>query len=217
MSVQLQPELPRANVLNYITTADSPTRVRQIASWAVLLLAIAYLALAMWSGYCGYKLAEYYSMYYRVITGPSYPGWRWLLSDPWMRSWVLSLIRWPLLLLLSVVCAAVLFICAVPVRRGRRRFCYLAAVALLPLMLVVLGFSAWLGGWALLDGTFLGGKHLNVRTLYWLIPSALLAVVAALIYDVMKYLRWIARNPITEKPKGSFLPMQGAGQEIFLK
>jgi hypothetical protein len=39
-----------------------------------------------------------------------------------------------------------------------------------------------------------------------LLVTLLLVPVIALMYDVITYLRWIARNPLTEKPPVPFIP-----------
>jgi len=100
-----------------------------------------------------------------------------------------------------------LLICAGPVRKGSRFACRWCVAMIAPVMCLMLFVGAILGAVALLSGLGLFTRHKGEPIyLLWLFATAVLGIVGLMLWDVIGYLRCIARNPLTEKPPVAFLP-----------
>lgn len=193
-------ELPRAPVLSYITrAATTPTRVRLVAAWGVLVVALVYGALMLACAYLIYQDLR------------NYLGWRWttlqVIFECWQYSGTLQVET--VFSGISLVMGCVLVILAGAVRRGRRLPSLAAAWCMFPLMLLIAAVVIVRGGMAIIEGAGLVGRA-EPWAFWWLliVPPGVLGIL--LLKDLCAYLFWIARNPISEKLPVDFLPGKGS-------
>ncbi|HVS71010.1 MAG TPA: hypothetical protein VHQ47_07135 [Phycisphaerae bacterium] len=194
--------LPTSHVLSYLTTAGTPTRVRQLAalgvaacSWVFLF---AFLAAATLS-------AQDFLFFYH-----HYP-WLWAGSRipllPALYRFTAHY-EFPGSILLASTFALFLATrnAVRPIRRGRPWACFLAAFPLLAAAATALCAAGLLASFAI--GALLGLLALspNPTFLLLLLPAALLTLATLILLDLLRFLSWIARNPYAEKPPTPFLP-----------
>jgi hypothetical protein len=199
------PALPRSHVLGYLTSSATPTRVRSVTAGVLVIL--GYLTLvaslflgAMWVIAYPDLIAELFRMFHWSR------GTRFIFRYAFPRLYV------PLLLCPSLFVAALVMVSSARfVRRGQRLACLMAAAAMLVVILSVLFAAAKIGAFAVFNGLGFGwrgvaGEAADPAQLWWLLVTFALAPVVALLVDVINYLLWIFRNPVTEKPAAPFLP-----------
>jgi hypothetical protein len=196
--------LPTTHILTYITGDTTAPRLRKVVTRGILLFAflhaLAFVYLAWnteenirnsWGGY----------VYYAAPRLPFAAG-------ATLRDIIVYAIGDNLRdLLLTLLCGAValtLFLCAKPAGRGRRIPARLAAAALCPFIFAALLTAALSIGLPLTFAFF--NKEFDPSPLPWLLLAPLAALTALLTKDLLAYILWAAKNPLTEKPKTPFLP-----------
>ena len=194
--------VPRTHVLGYLTnSAMTATRVRMVTATAMRWIAIPFLIAAV-LGLCAFisRALEIWTMF------SHYGYWysRYFLEDEVEREF-----GWHFLMLMGPSAVALLA-CADSVRKGRTAACRLGFVMLLPLVFAAMVAGAETGMWALYMGAGFYRSAANPIYLWWFVGTVTATFVALLLWDVGTYLRWIARNPLAEKPPVPFLPVRKA-------
>jgi hypothetical protein len=193
---------PQSHVLCYITGGNAPPRVRQVASWSLLVVGLLLTVPSMLVGVKVYSdvspiVARYFA--FKAAGRPVPTVWKLIVLLAEREMW------WLILGVGLLLPSIVLLICFRPVRRGNGAACYAAGAALLPILVATVLAAAAVASWGLLMGTGIWGRG-DSRFLPWLIPVPVLILAALLLVDLLQYLRWIATNPIIDKPPASFLP-----------
>ncbi|HVS72732.1 MAG TPA: hypothetical protein VHQ47_15860 [Phycisphaerae bacterium] len=102
-----------------------------------------------------------------------------------------------------------------PIRRGRPWAALVATSALLPTIALTLLLAAITAAFAFADGLgiFLHAEA-HPRSFLWLLIAAPAAIITLLLLDILRFLAWIARNPLAEKTATPFLPRPTPPNEI---
>jgi hypothetical protein len=196
------PVLPRAHVLSYVATADSPTRVRQLAARGVLALAILHaMGAVFFLAVTAFDVVRIVKFYYGIPLAFRPPTSE-MVSEALKQS-VAGIAFTVSFITLAVVC----FACVRPIRRARKAACWIAILAIVPPILACFMLAAGLIGgpiFMMFDG------ERNPLLLLLLIPGATAVLIILLLWDLCAFLSWIAKNPVTEKPPVPFIPPSGS-------
>jgi hypothetical protein len=199
--------LPKALVLSYVASTESPTRVRQLTARTLRIIGGLMLLTATLL-FC--VLTHSFWQMYREYVAVSV-RWRALGLGPyifrdaaynWGTDTFPALIALAATICLGVTQTAV----AGPVFRARKAGCVVAFLSLVPPMLAIGFTTACAAGLALVVGAGVGATRARPLNLLWLLTMPIGILLVLLLKDLMGYLRWIARNPITEKLPVRFLP-----------
>jgi hypothetical protein len=204
------PALPRSHVLSYVAAADSPTRVRQLAARAVLVLAVVHwIAAVVFLVILALDVLRIFTGY-SSLPLPFRPPVSEMVREALEQS-TASIV----FVVFFVTFGVVYFACARPIRRGRKAACRLAILAVVPLILACLMAAVGFIGlpiFALLE------RDMPPLLLLLLVPGAIFVLIVMLLGDLCGFLSWIAKNPITDKPPIPFIPPAGQRRQAsFLK
>jgi hypothetical protein len=200
------PAVPHGAILSYVTNVSTPTRVRLVASRAVLfagvvealaaLFLLLGLALIVWDRYNALRRWPIW-----MGAGPTF-NLRIAIEES-IRYYFLFY----LLLAVSATTASLHLFFTRAVRRGGAKASILSAIALVPLMGVLFftALSLWCA--AMLVGFGLFRTERSPIALLWFALGMVAVVQVLALKDVMTFLRWIAKNPQTERPTVAILPM----------
>ncbi|MGN6367889.1 MAG: hypothetical protein ACTHN5_06470 [Phycisphaerae bacterium] len=213
--------LPRAHVLSYVTTAGTPTRVRKVASVGVMVIGILLLAftalVAVPVASMDFRIAHY------MQEAASRGGWvrvggRFRPGPPpahvpslgyfLMVQGYRDLVRIGVLLLAGTV-SVLMVLSGRKIWEGKAWVCRGVAVLLWAPAVVLFLLSVWAGGHAVVYGTRLAGYRAYPGEWEWGLLLVLTVPGLLLHFDLMRFLWWIARNPVEEKPRVGFLPAGG--------
>ena len=205
-------DLPRAPVLSYITGAvGTPTRVRRVAARATLMVGIVLLGMVLAWGCVEavrvYELARLEAKFrpmrmlafgHPLAGGPALPA-----SPTWddygyaVRIVLVNgvTVFWGLVALLP---GLLLTTMSPGVRRGRAGPCVVSALCLLPYFAILALLTVLLPTAALMPR-----EAWYLRLLVLAVPVGVLMIL--LLKDLCGFLFWIARHPITEKPRLDFV------------
>ncbi|MCL2641631.1 MAG: hypothetical protein FWD53_12350 [Phycisphaerales bacterium] len=200
--------LPRSRVLNYMSVIDSPTRVRVLTGkvlWILGWLAVGAAGLAfigglisLWGAWQHYdSLVASYARY--SLSPPTFFDflWRGANGEP--------VVVFAAMFLVYSAIAATCLSCSQPVKRGNRACCYMCMMVLVPSILVWILVAAGVGASLVVSG--IDGELLRYPWLFLLLIPVLVALLAVLLlWDLICFLSWIAKHPVTEKPPVAFLP-----------
>jgi hypothetical protein len=104
----------------------------------------------------------------------------------------------------------IMLVCARGVKHGSRKYSVAAKWALMGTTSEILLFSVIISGLALAYGLGLGGPA-HPSGFWGLLNLLILVPVILILFDLLRFLKWIALNPLEEKPAMAFLPTRGAG------
>ena len=208
--------LPRAPVLAYLSNISTPTRVRIVVARVVLVFAILNLlvaaltlALAVWDVW---KIAHELAAGRVFWWGPGRPppGLALGPGSPTLSDYLEALRIGPgitALVYLSLFLTpgtAFLFLSGL-IRRGGKIASILALFYFVPLMVLSLLATPMFASAILVDALGLAGRPHPIMYLWLLVIPAGVFIVL-LLQDLCGFLRWIARNPMVDKPPVPFLP-----------
>ncbi|HEY4329222.1 MAG TPA: hypothetical protein VGN88_05765 [Phycisphaerae bacterium] len=196
--------LPRSHVLGYITGGVTPTRVRRVAGFCLMVMGAIHFVLGIGMGMLiGYEV-------WREIS------WRPISPDEILRALEYQF-RWEmgplpfLFLAIGFLAGPILLVLAWPVRRGHSIGSQLAMIVVAAELALAGLATAICGGAALVWGIDFTGRPEREK-LWWLLVVPVGILVVLLLKDLCGYLKWISRNPITEKPAVAFMgKAKGAG------
>jgi hypothetical protein len=213
--------LPTSHVLSYLTTTGSPTRVRRVASvgmWVVGALNVGITLPFWWAAF----VVLYFNIRWRGIA-----RWDWteIISGyqnyayemfqnlfGWHLSYVLNFEREVMTGAISLVFIPALAICGIGmligargVKRGRRPQSLFGLCAMVVPTISLLGLAVVLGCTGIAWGTGVGGPA-DSAGFIWLAISIVLIPIILIFIDLIRFLKWIAQNPMEEKPRVGFLP-----------
>lgn len=206
--------LPKAHLLSYVAAVSTPTKVRKMAFWGVLVAAGIQFAAAAGFGF-------FYVRLVRIELGRArglvvFPGPIFVPPPPATAHNVLraaveaarDVPLVPIAMLLFGGTALFQAALAAGVKRGNRLASLSECFALVPLALAMTLFAAGVGGAGMVNilGT-LSPRDIPVGV-FCLFASLLGAVLLGLMKDLAVFLLWIARNPLTEKTPVPFLSLQ---------
>ena len=212
------PVLPRAHVLSYIAKAETPTRVRRVSSVGVLIIGILFLLgtglVSIPVGALNYSEArQLQALAARPGIVRIARGWRLGPPPAHVPSMAYCLVvqgyrdivRLGVLLLMWVA-GVVMILCTRKIREGNGWACRVAAVCLWGPGTVLFVMSVGAGAVALVYGTSVLGYRAYPEELAWGLLLLVTVPGVLLHFDLVRFLMWIARNPIGEKPAMPFLP-----------
>jgi hypothetical protein len=206
--------LPRASVLSYVTVVGTPTRVRIVAGrWLVLAgafvppIALVWPVIFLVRGFLEYReytWGWYFRTYHRLP--PWMPSVSRIVEDMW-RGYVLDGFgAWEWICVGAIPVSICFWIFAPGVKRGNKMACYGGIAAVGPMALVFAGASFYLGLLAFHFGLGVQRNAPNPKYFLALFAAAATIVLMLLLWDIARFMWWIARNPIVEKPAAAFLP-----------
>jgi hypothetical protein len=197
--------LPRAPVLGYLTNISTPTRVRIVAARVVLVLAVLNLALAaltlVMTGWDCWQIAHDRAALRGVWGGPALPptldDYRYAL---WHGPGIVAFVCFVFFMAPGIV---LLFLSG-PIRRGHKIPSILAVLYFVPLMLLSVLAAALFASEILVEVLGIAGRP-HPAMCFWLVVLPVAVLVVLLLNDLCRFLIWIARNPMIDKPRVAFL------------
>jgi len=202
--------LPSTVVLSYVANMSTPTRVRVVAARALMVWGGVNVLLGTWA------LAVVGTDVYRTAKDLARGRLGWLRMGGRRKAIpvsvnvhdVLQAVGQEIRYLITGGLIHLWF--SRGVRRGRRAATLLSIAALGPQIAVIVLLTALAICGIVLEGLGFGfGRSARPMLLMWVTMLPVPVVGILVLHDVLKFLRWIRRNPMTERTGEPFIEVGG--------